>query len=233
MTHPLLELQAADTMADQLRHRREHLVERDQLQASKGALVRWNEARILAKNRFDELAKELRRIETASADIDAKRTDLDGKLRTVIAPREAEALQREIAELVRERSRLDDEGLAILDEQARLESQLAELAAQEADLRDAYLSADAALASVEADIDGEITRVEERLTELRRNVDKAMLRKYDRLRGAHLVAASTLSGSRCDACHIDLSAAEAEAVRDKIAKSGVSDCPQCGKLLVV
>lgn len=232
MTHPLLELQAADTMAEQLRHRRDHLVERDQLQASKGALVRWNEARILAKNRFDELSKELRRVEAASADVDAKRTDLDAKLRTIIAPREAEALQHEIAELGRQRGRLDDDGLAVLDEQATLETQLAELAAQEADLRDAYLSADAGLATVESDIDGEIARVEERLAELRRNVDKPMLRKYDRLREAHLVAAATLLGSRCDGCHIDLSAAEADTVRNKIAKSGVSDCPQCGRLLV-
>ncbi len=233
MTHPLLELQAADTMADQLRHRRDHLVERDQLMASKGALVRWNEARILARNRFDELAKDLRRIEATSDDLAAKRTDLEGKLRTIIAPREAEALQREIAEIGRERSRLDDEGLVVLDEQARLESQLADLAGQEADLRDAYLSADAALAAVETDINGEITRVEERLSDLRSHVDKPLLRKYDRLREAHLVAAATLSGSRCDGCHIDLSAAEADTARGRIAKSGVSECPQCGRLLVM
>ena len=30
MTHPILELQAADTLADQLRHRREHLPEQDE-----------------------------------------------------------------------------------------------------------------------------------------------------------------------------------------------------------
>lgn len=233
MTHPLLELQAADTMADQLRHRRDHLVEREQLQASKGALVRWNEARILAKNRFDELAAQLRRIEAASDDIDAKRADLEKKLTTIIAPREAEALQREIAELVRQRSALDDDGLAALDEQARLDDELSGLAAQEEELRDAYLAADAALASVESDIDSEIARVEERLTDLRKQVDKPLLRRYDRLREGHLVGAASLSGSRCDGCHIDLSAVEVDDVRDRAKKTGVSDCPQCGRLLVV
>ena len=67
MTSPLLELQAADTMAEQLRHRRETLAEREQVQAAKNALLRWNEARMVARRRIDELTAEIEQTEQASA----------------------------------------------------------------------------------------------------------------------------------------------------------------------
>lgn len=234
MTHPLLELQAADTMADQLRHRRSNLAERDQLQAAKNELIRWDQARQVMRKRLDELSGEIERAEQASHDIDAKKEKLQAQLRTIIAPREAEALQHEIAALDRERGELDDVELAALEEQSRIDDDLNALLAQEESLRETFLAADAALSSAESDIDGELTRVAERLDGLRAAVDAKVLKRYDRLRGNHLVGAAVLSGSRCDGCHIDLSAAEVDDVRAAAAKSdGVSDCPQCGRLLVV
>ena len=59
------------------------------------------------------------------------------------------------------------------------------------------------------------------------------LKRYDRLRQQHLIAAATLSGSRCDGCHLDLSPAEVDIVKDHAAKGGLADCPQCGRLLAV
>ena len=102
MSHPLLELQAADTMADQLQHRREHLAEREQVQAAKNALVRWNDARTVVRNRIEELgATDRTDPSRQSTDLDKHRAKLAGQLKTVIAPREAEALQHEIATLDR------------------------------------------------------------------------------------------------------------------------------------
>ena len=105
---------------------------------------------------------------------------------------------------------------------------------QEESLRDTYLGAEAALSAATADIDGELERIEERLGGLRSDVDKKVLRRFDRLRQQHLVAASTLAGSRCEGCHLDLSAAEVDSVKDAAAAAGgVSECPQCGRLLVI
>ena len=232
MTHPLLELQAAETMADQLRHRRGHLAERDQVQSARNALVRWDHARSVMRQRLDELTELIERSESTSHDIDAQRTSLHKKLKTVIAPREAEALQRELAALEQRRSELDDEELAALEEQARLDDDLAAHLRQEPSLRDALMSADAALSAAEADIDGELERIAGRLEGLRSQVDAAVLQRYDRLRTNHVVAAAPLSGSRCEGCHLDLSAAEVDGVREAAAH-GISDCPHCGRLLVV
>lgn len=234
MTAPLLELQAADTMADQLRHRRGQLAERDQLQATKNDLIRWDQALQTVRKRIRELGDEIEQAEHRSEEIDAKVARLQGQLKTIISPREAEALQGEIAVLQRERSELDDVELTALEEQSRLDDELQQLLSQEETLRDAFLGADAALSAAQSDIDAELERVAQRLSGLRDAVDAKVLKRYDRLREQHLVAAATVSGSRCDGCHLDLSPAELDDVRaTAAAAAGVAECPQCSRLLVV
>lgn len=233
MTHPILELQAADTMADQLRHRREHLPERDQLQAAKNALVRWNEARMVTRKRVEELGATIERAERDSHEIDTRLERLNQQMKTVIAPREAEALQHEIAGLREQRSELDDVELSALDEQSTADDELRALLDQEGELTETYIVADKEASSAETDIDGELARIATRLDSLRAAVDKKILRRYDRLREQHLVAAATLSGSRCEGCHLDLSPAEVDDVKDSVAEGGLADCPQCGRLLAV
>jgi uncharacterized protein len=234
MTAPLLELQAADTMADQLRHRRSNLLEREQLLATKNDLIRWDQALQTIRRRLDELNTEIEQAEQRSHAIDTKKAKLQAQLKTVIAPREAEALQSEIAVLDRERGALDDVELAALEEQSRLDDELQALLRQEETLRNAFLDADAALSAAQSDIDGELERIGGRLQGLRDAVDAKVLKHYDRLRQQHVVAAASLAGSRCDGCHLDLSAAEIDEVRATAAKAdGIADCPHCGRLLVV
>lgn len=233
MTHPILELQAADTMADQLRHRRDNLPEREQLQATKNALIRWNEARTVTRKRVEELGGTIEQAERDSHEIDQQLERLNEQMKTIIAPREAEALQHEIATLRQRRSDLDDVELAALEEQSRADDELTALLEQEGELTEAYMAADREASSAEADINGELSRIDARLESLRAGVDKKVLRKYDRLREQHLIAAATLSGSRCDGCHLDLSAAEVDTVKDDAAKGGLADCPQCGRLLAL
>lgn len=233
MTHPILELQAADTMADQLRHRREHLPEREQLQAAKNALVRWNEARMVTRKRVEELTAAIEQAEKDSHAIDTKLERLNQQLKTVIAPREAEALQHEIAGLRERRGELDDIELTALEEQSAADDELRALLDQEGALTETYIAADKEASSAESDIDGELARISTRLETLRAAVDKKALKRYDRLREQHLIAAATLAGSRCEGCHLDLSAAEVDTVKDSVAKGGLADCPQCGRLLAV
>jgi predicted nucleic acid-binding Zn-ribbon protein len=232
VSHPILELQAAETMADQLKHRRERLAEREQVQAARNEMIRWDQARTLMHQRLDELGVQIEKSEADSHEIDEHRTKLEAQLRTVIAPREAEALQSEISNLVLQRSDLDDAELTAMEEQTRLEDDLTALLGQEQTLRATLLAADAALAAAESDIGGELKRIADRLDGLRGNVDPGVLKHYDRLRDHFVVAASTLSGSRCEGCHLDLSAHEVDDVKDELEAKTVADCPQCGRLLV-
>ena len=232
MSHPVLELQAAQTMADQLTHRRQNLAERDQLQAARNELIRWDQSRSLAHQRLDQLEAQIEQSETESHEIDQHVAKLEAQMKTVIAPREAEALQHQIATLNERRGLLDDAELSALEEQSRLEDELTGLLSQESTLRGALLAADSALSLAEADIDGELANIAGRLDGLRAQVDPGVLARYDRLREHFVVAAASLSGSRCEGCHLDLSAHEVDDVKDEIAADGVGACPQCGRILL-
>lgn len=234
MTHPVLALQEADSAVDQLRHRRQHLAEREALATTQRALAEWERTRASIIERLAELAATVERCEHESHEIDVHRERLQKQLRTVIAPREAEALQHEIATLEQRRGELDDAGLQALEEQAQLDDDLTALAAREQGLREDVLNAETALAAAESDIDSVLVEATERVEAARAELDAGLLARYDGLRSHDRVAAALLSGTRCEGCHLDLSAHEVEEARAAAADAdGLTDCPQCGRLLVV
>ncbi|MCU0261339.1 MAG: C4-type zinc ribbon domain-containing protein [Ilumatobacteraceae bacterium] len=232
MNDLLLQLQAADTEADQLRHRRARVPERDALADAERARAEWVSAGDAMRARIEQLTEEIATEEQESATLDQQRARLAGQLRTVIAPREAEALQHQIALLDERRSQLDDRELAALEEQSEIDDRLTEHAGREAAIVAAVDEARSALDAVEASIDADIAVATERAESLRGQLPEQLLVRYDRLRGLHGgVAIAKLVGNRCDGCHLDLSAAEAEAVRHTPA-GDLADCPQCGRMLV-
>ncbi len=233
MTHPILELQAADTLADQLRHRRQHLPEQAQVDASRGAYRDWELRRDGLRRQLDELDAAIARSEAESHEIDLQRTRLERQLKTVIAPREAEALMHEIAMLNERRSGLDDAELGALEEQALIDDELVAHLGDEAALNTAVALADDAASNAALQIDAELADISTRHDGLRAAVDERLLRRYDELRKIHVVAAAALNGHRCEGCHLDLSAVEIDAVRAESADGELANCPHCGRLLVL
>jgi len=234
VTHPLLALQAADTMAGQLRHRREHLAERDALAAAHAVLAEADTKIAAVEQRIAELTAEIEADEARGHALGAQRTRLEAQLKTVMAIRAAEALQHELETIAAERDALDDAELAALDEQAQLDDELAALTGARPALHAACVDAQAALDAASAAIDAELATVAAGHDALRGAVDPAQLAQYDRLRQQHTVAAAALINGRCDGCHLDLSAGELDGVRsDAAGNAGLSDCPNCGRILVV
>jgi predicted nucleic acid-binding Zn-ribbon protein len=233
MSHPVLELQSADTNADQLRHRRDHLPERAVLVKAQAALSGWERQRQQLHARLDQLAADVASEEAESHEIDKHRDRLQRQLRTVIAPREAEALQHEIQILNDRRSALDDAELAALEEQTMLEDELVTLLEQHDVLAAAVEAAATAVEAAELEITRELEAYAATQAALRAAVEQGTLGRYDNLRKHHLVAASMLKGHRCEGCHMDLSAHEVDDVKEAIAAGGLSECPQCGRLLII
>lgn len=226
----LLELQDVDTAADQLAHRRAHLVELAAAQRARDEIVEWETTRVRLRARLDELSGDIESAESAAADIDRQRERLENQLRTVIAPREAEALQHEIAVLAQRRDELDDRELAALEEQSNVDDALVAHVARESELRSQLAAAAAALDAAQADLDHEQAELDERRRPLRDQLDEATLARYDRLRSQLGVAVARLNGRRCEGCHLDLSPAEVDDI--KAATATLPTCPQCGRLLV-
>lgn len=231
LTDVLLELQDLDTAVDRLDHRRAHLPERAALDAALAAQQRWDIERRRLQARLDELGGVIEQAEAESAEIDRHLARLQAQLRTVIAPREAEALQREMATLSGQRGELDDRGLEALEEQASTDDTLVAHLALQPEIDAAVRSAEAECAVVLAELESQAADLAARRGPLRDGLDESVLARYDRLR-AHLgVAVARLVVHRCDGCHLDLSPAEVDLVKD-VAPDSLAACPQCDRILV-
>lgn len=231
MIDGLLDLQAADTERDQVAHRLATLPELDNAEAARDGLTTWERVRSDLATRLDALAATIDRTESETDQLDQQRTRLEAQLRTVIAPREAEALQHEIAILTERRSELDDLGLAALEEHADVDGQLTSHVAEEAARRTAVEVAERELSAAAGLLQAEIDQLDQRITGLRAGLSDSILQRYDRLRIQLGTAVAQLVGSDCVGCPSTLSPGEVEIIKAAPADEPV-DCPQCGRLVV-
>lgn len=228
----LFDVQRLDTAIDQARHALAHLPELA-VEASAAGKLGALRARIGDLMREQgTFESELASIEKRDAEIANHLARLDKQLKTVIASREAEALQHEMRTLVIERESGDERGLEILDSAAataealdearRIEVESAEaLAIASADLRRAQ---DAARAV----IDGLLAEREMATTP----VDARDLAEYERIRALHGgVAVAEIKHGVCGGCHMDISASEMDAIK-RLPADQVAECPNCTRLLV-
>jgi uncharacterized protein len=229
----LLALQAVDTHADQLQHRRKSSRLRTAFADATTQARAWERERDAIRTRIDELGAAIERAEERGAELQTHRQRLERQMKTVIAPREAEALMHELATIGEQVDELDVRELEALEEQSTLDDRLSDHLLGEGDLRTRLRLADDALAAELADIDRELTELAERRGELRGALADHLLSTYDRKRAALGVAVAPLVGKQCQGCHLELSAAEVDTVKDEAAETGVTDCPDCGRLLIV
>lgn len=230
----LLGLQEIDTSLDQLRHRRDTLVERTELEAAKAA-VRSGEALVQAT--FAELS-EIRRAEKVAEDeastVEHKAAEVERMLYggTVTAAKELEAYQADLASLKERQAALEDTAIELLEKAEPLEVALAErrLATDEATA--AATEASGRLAAAEASIDQEVREVEAQRAPLLETLPPDVVEQYVTLRRAlGGVGAARLVRSRCEGCHLEIPSAQLEEIR-RAPEDAVVNCPECGRILV-
>jgi predicted nucleic acid-binding Zn-ribbon protein len=232
LTDDLLELQRVDTTLAQLAHRRARLPERDGATAAAAALQQAERRRTELSARNDELDAAIEGLERDGEGLAAQKIRLEAQLKTVIAPREAEALMHELATLSGRRDALDDHELSLLEEQSTLAEEVTDLERRLPGLREGAEAARAALASAEAGVDDEIAELGTAREAIAGRIDAGLLARYDQLRARFGgVAVAALEGSRCGGCHLDLSTTELAEVR-AVPAGQLAECPQCGRLLV-
>ncbi len=235
MTVPqlLLDLQTIDTSADQLAHRRANSALRDEFTEATKQARQWERERAALVAQIAALGESIDAAETRGAELRTHRERLERQLKTVIAPREAEALMHELDGIQAQGDELDVVELEALEQQAALDDQLAEHLRQEEAVTGTLRLADGALAAEVSDIDAELERLAAARVEVRSSIADSLLATYDRKRAALGVAVASLVGRQCQGCHLELSAAEIDTVKDEAAATGVTECPECGRLLIV
>ena len=231
----LLDLQHADTHADQLNHRRETLPERAALVDIDHRIGLAGVARAKALTARDLVAEKQCELETDLAASEDRAAAVSRRLYSgeVSASRELQAMAADVEALRARSSELEDSILEVLEELEPLDKRLSETETALAVLGTERQAAASALAAAESVVDAEISQVESERAQIAPRVPEPLLRTYEQLRSRlGGVAVSRLVGSRCDGCHLTLPATELDRIRHLPAGEMVT-CDQCGRILVL
>jgi predicted nucleic acid-binding Zn-ribbon protein len=229
----LLALQLVDNELDHLAALERRLPERAALDVAEAEHRAWAARCATQRARVDEALAQIAKAEHESAAIGTKRSRLEAQLKTVIAPREAEALMHEIAKLQADRDALDDIELAAMDQQGDAEAALADLAQREPVLLEGIAAARAALDAALGDVAGQRQGFHDRRAAATADLDAADLALYAELRTRHGgMGIVRLEGRRCIGCHLDLSASEVDVLKAWPAGE-LPECPHCGRSIVL
>ena len=230
----LLVLQEHDTTADQLRHRRATLPERDELEQLRRELGTIATEQATTQAERDEVARAQKRLEDEVATVEDKAATVHATLYggSVTSPRELQALQEEEAALKRHQSTIEDKVIEQMELAVPLDERLAAL-----DERRAHVDAEiervtALLAAAETALDGELDLVVAQREAAAASVPADLLDRYEQLRlelGG--IAVARLVGTNCGGCHLTLSAVELDRIRHEPGDAIVL-CEECGRLLV-
>jgi len=230
---PLLELQKIDTALSQLVHRQANLDQRKVLAASKAILAATESEKVRLANELATAKSEIVTLETANKKCEAQILKYSQQLRTVIAPREAEALQHEIDTARSERSANDDKELELLETSDRLELQLQQITQQINDQSEAVTSATAALNEALKICEGEKKSLDDQRLGVANVIDGKLIKLYDAKRTKRTTpTVADLHGSKCQSCHLDLSVVELSALK-KLGADELAECPNCDCYLVL
>lgn len=230
----LLELQANDTAADQLRHRRANLPERAEITRLETAIAQRRDSLTEPIAQRAALGREQKRLEDEIATVTTKIASVDSQLygSSMTSPKEAQALQADLESLERRKSTLEDEVLEIMEQLEPLDSQIEGEQASILQIEAEIERVRATLVEHETEVDAEAAEVAAARGALVEDVPAELLAEYERLRPLHGgVAVARLSGPTCLGCHISLAAAEVDQLRRQPADA-IVHCPDCGCLLV-
>lgn len=227
----LLALQLIDTEISQIEHRAAHLPEADEVRALETKTAKLESDRSAVSGELQAISSSVEENEAAVANLRRQIERLNGQLRTVIAPREAEALQHEIATLSNKASDLDDDSLNAIERSESLESELKRLDDVIDEVKAALSAAREALAGAFGATRAALAEATTRREALVGTLDAASVARYDKKRKDLAgVAVARLVRSTCGGCHLDLSPSEVDAVKRE--PDDERECPNCTRWLV-
>ena len=230
----LLDVQALDARADQLRHQRAHLPELAEiatLQAERTDLAnRLRDARITV----DDLTTEQEKVDADVESVKTRRTrDRDRMDRGLVTnPKDLERMQRELESLERRIGTLEDEELEVMARLEDAQRDLDELTARviEADRRLEELAAarDEKVAAIDADL----ASVSAERAPAAEGLPDDLVALYDRLRAQKGgIGAAELRARQCGGCRLTLDQAELSRIRG-LPSDEVVRCEECQRILV-
>ena len=229
----LLVLQDDDTALEQLRHRRETLPERGQLEVLGERLAQLGAKAGEVGGRRDEVARRQQKLEDELASLEEKLVMLEKRMYSgaVTIPRELQAMQADSESLKRRQSALEDQVLEAMDEREPLDMQLGGLDTDREALDAEAGTLRAAIAEAEVAIDAELASQVEARASAAASIPPDLLALYEQLRAKLGSGAARLVKGSCSGCHLALPATEVDRIKRE-PPDVVIRCDQCGRILV-
>jgi predicted nucleic acid-binding Zn-ribbon protein len=229
---PLLALQRLDTAADQARHRKAHLPERDSLRTAQLELASLSRRAGEVEGRVAEIETAQ---ETLERDIDTARsriTEIDRRSRLVSVPKELQALEHERTSLSGKQRTLEDAELELMEELETLTAERDRLVEDIATASSVADTATIALAEAEASVEADLNRLVAERAVAVSDLPPESVANYDRLRPKFGgVAVASLEHGVCTGCRLQLPATELDHIRQQ-PPDALINCEQCGRILV-
>lgn len=229
----LLLLQDLDSEIDRIRHRREALEERRKEREAAAAVDKATEQK-------KRSALEVATLRSRTGELDAAATEVRSRIESLnkrmfgsnVAARELSSLDAEVSALGRRLEEIEDEELAAMEALEEAEARRKRYASELEQAEATLAAAREELSQAEAALDAETAAVSSRRAPLVADLPAEVAAGYEELRkrlGG--VAVAKLEGRRCGGCHLDLSAAEYEALRHARPED-LPTCESCGRILL-
>jgi len=229
----LLEVQQYDTQLLQVAHRLAHLVERNLLAEAKTKVLAAERQMIVLRQQAEAAKAEVGAVEALNKKHDVMIAKYSQQLRTVTAPREAEALQHEIEMARVERGQNDDRELTLFETIENLDDQITALLLETERLESSLVGATADFEAAVSVCQVEMQKIETSRAEIVATIDAKLMRLYETKRAKRTTpAVARLHGTKCQSCHLDLSVVELAALK-KLGADDHAVCPNCDCYLVV
>ncbi len=230
---PLLELQRVDTALLQLSHHLAKLAERTNLTAAMTVLAGFNKELVSVRAQLGVAQHDIESLEVDNKKCEASIAKYVQQLKTIIAPREAEALQHEIAMATAVRSANDDVELALLEVAEQFDRQQVELNNQIVKQNEVIEQATRALTLAIEQCEQSKLELDTKRFAASAVITPELMKLYDLKRNKRTTpAVADLHGATCQSCHLDLSTVEL-AVLKKLPEGEVPECPNCDCYLAV
>ena len=228
----LLELAGLDQGINAAEHRRANLPELAVIATGSKKLAELRNSRVVAETEVSDLERATRKLDN---EIDQVRSRSSRDAQRLVTgagnAKDLENLQHEITSLARRQGVLEDEALELMEQKETADTVLASVSAgfgaQQIEIDVATSKRDEQF----ADIDDELGRYRRSRAELIAGLPADLAALYERIRKSGRVAAAKLTGSRCEACRIDIDRVELSAIASA-ASDEVVRCPECGAILI-
>lgn len=230
----LLDLQALDAEADQLRHQRGHLPEETEV-----AQLTARRAELVGRLRDLQIAVDDLTAAQAKADADVeqvkarRRRDQDRMDQGLITnPKDLERMQHELQTLERRISVLEDEELEVMEQLEEAQGQLTSLQGEVVEVDERLAVLVASRDRQRQEIDSELARVAGARSPMVSELPDDLVALYERLRGSKGgVGAAELRARQCGGCRLSLDNAELARIKT-MPSDAVVRCEECQRILV-